>query len=126
MKNSSFPHPFIDYKGRGTSAELAGMETVGGREVYVVVFDPAGRSQVRNYIDTESYLPIKTVMKVDIPQLGQEVEQTTEFFDYKDVDGVKIPFRIKTSSSVQSLTITLTDVEHNVKVDDSLFVKPGL
>jgi hypothetical protein len=64
-------------------------------------------------------------MKADIPQLGQEVEQTTEFFDYKEVDGVKIPFRITTSSSIQSITITLTSVEHNVKVDDALFVKPG-
>jgi outer membrane lipoprotein-sorting protein len=125
MKNSSFPHPFIDFKDRGTSAQLAGKESVGGRDAYVVVFDPASGSQVRNYIDAESYLPIKTVMKVDIPQLGQEVEQTTEFFDYKEVDGVKIPFRIKTSSSIQSITITLTGVDHNVKVDDALFVKPG-
>jgi outer membrane lipoprotein-sorting protein len=125
MKNSSFPHPFMDFKDRGTSAQLAGKESVGGRDAYVVVFDPASGSQVRNYIDAETYLPIKTVMKVDIPQLGQEVEQTTEFFDYKEVDGVKIPFRIKTSSSIQSITITLTAVNHNVKVDDALFVKPG-
>ena len=125
MKNSSFPHPFMDFKDRGTSAQLAGKESVGGRDAYVVVFDPASGSQVRNYIDAESYLPIKSVMKVDIPQLGQEVEQTTEFFDYKDVDGIKIPFRIKTSSSIQSITITLTGVTHNVKVDDALFVKPG-
>ena len=125
MKNSSFPHPFMDFKDRGTSAQLAGKESVGGRDAYVVVFDPASGSQVRNYIDAESYLPIKSVMKVDIPQLGQEVEQTTEFFDYKDVDGIKIPFRIKTSSSIQSITITLTGVNHNVKVDDALFVKPG-
>ena len=125
MKNSSFPHPFMDFKDRGTSAQLTGKESVGGRDAYVVVFDPASGSQVRNYIDAESYLPVKTVMKVDIPQLGQEVEQTTEFFDYKDVDGIKIPFRIKTSSSIQSITITLTGVNHNVKVDDALFVKPG-
>ncbi len=90
-----------------------------------MVLDPASGSEVRHYIDAESFLPIKTVMKTNIPQLGQEVEQTTEFFDYKDIDGVKVPFRITISSSVQSITITLTSVEHNVKVDDSLFVKPG-
>jgi hypothetical protein len=125
MRNSSFPHPFLDYKDRGTSAQLAGKETVGGRDAYVVVFDPVSGSQARNYIDAETYLPIKTVMKVDVPQLGQEVEQTTEFSDYKEVDGVKIPFRIRTTSSIQSITITLNSVEHNVKVDESLFVKPG-
>jgi outer membrane lipoprotein-sorting protein len=125
MQNSSFPHPFMNYKERGTSAALAGKESVGGRDAYVVVFDPTTGSQVRNYIDAETFLPIRTVMKTDVPQLGQEVEQTTEFFDYKDVDGVKVPFRLTTSSSIQSITITLTSVEHNVKVDESVFVKPG-
>jgi hypothetical protein len=125
MKNSSFPHPFLNYKDLGTSAQLAGKETVGGREAYVVVFDPTSGSEVRNYIDAQTFLPIKSVMKTEIPQLGQEVEQTTEFFDYKDVDGVKVPFRFTTSSSIQSLTITFTSVEHNVKVDESLFVKPA-
>ena len=125
MQNSAFPHPFMNYKERGVSAQLAGKESLGGRDAYVVVFDPATGSQVRNYIDAETFLPIKTVMKTDVPQLGQEVEQTTEFFDYKEVDGVKIPFRLTTSSSIQSITITLTSVEHNVKVDESVFVKPG-
>ena len=125
MQNSAFPHPFMNYKERGTSAQLAGKESVGGRDAYIVVFDPATGSQVRNYIDAETFLPIKSVMKTDVPQLGQEVEQTTEFFDYKDVDGVKIPFRLKTSSTIQTITITLTHVEHNVKVDESVFVKPG-
>ena len=124
MRNSSFPHPFMNFRDRGTSAKLADKESVGGPDAYVVVFDPVTGSQVRNYIDAETYLPIKTVITTDLPQLGQ-VEQTTEFFDYKDVDGVKIPFRIKTSSSIQSITITFTNVEHNVKVDESVFVKPG-
>lgn len=125
MKNSAFPHPFLTYKEQGTAVQLAAKENVGGRDAYVVVFDPTSGSEVRNYIDAETFLPIKSVMKTEIPQLGQEVEQTTEFLDYKDVDGVKVPFRLRTSSSIQSLTITFTSVEHNVKVDDSLFVKPA-
>lgn len=125
MKNTSFPHPFLNYKDQGISVRLADKETVGGKEAYVLVFDPTNGSEIRNYIDAQTFIPIKSVMKVDIPQLGQEVEQTTEFFDYKEVDGVKLPFRITTSSSVQTLTITFTSVEHNGKIDDALFVKPG-
>jgi zinc protease len=124
MKNSSFPHPYLNYKELGTSVSLAGKESVAGRDALVVLFDPTTGSEIRNFIDAETMLPIKTVMKVEVPQLGQEVEQTTEFFDYKDVDGVKIPFRIRTSSSIQTITITFSKVEHNVKVDDALFVKP--
>lgn len=125
MRNSSFPHPFMNYKALGATAELVGKEAVGGRDAYVILFDPPSGSTIRNFIDAETLLPIKTVMKVEIPQLGQEVEQTTEFFDYKEVDGVKVPFRIRTSSSVQTISITLTSVEHNGKVDEALFVKPG-
>ena len=125
MKNSAFPHPFLNYKDLGVTAKLAGKESIGGREAYVVVFDPTSGSEIRNFIDAETFLPIKSVMKVEIPQLGQEVEQTTEFFDYKELDGLKIPYRLRSSSSVQSFTITLSKIEHNVKVDDALFVKPA-
>jgi hypothetical protein len=64
-------------------------------------------------------------VKIDVPQLGREVEQTTEFFDYREVDGVKLPFRLKATSSVQNYTITITKVEHNVRVDEALFSKPA-
>ena len=40
------------------------------------------------------------------------------------VDGVKLPFRLQTTSSVQNFTITFTSVEHNVPIDPTLFVKP--
>jgi hypothetical protein len=126
MKNASFPHPFLSYKENGTSAQLAGKEAVAGKDAYVIVFDPVNGSEVRTYVDAETFMPIKSVMKVEVPQLGgQEIEQTTEFLDYKDFDDVKIPTRLRTSSTIQTVTITLTSIEHNVKVDDTLFVKPG-
>ena len=68
-------------------------------------------------------MPIQMVVKVEVPQMG-ELEQTTEFLDYKEVDGIKIPFRLKASSSVQSFTVSLTSVQHNVEVDDTLFSRP--
>jgi hypothetical protein len=64
-------------------------------------------------------------VKVDVPQLGQEVEQTTEFLDYREVDGIKLPFRLTATSEVQNYTITITKVEHNVRVDEALFSKPA-
>ena len=125
MKYSSFPHPFLNYKELGISVSLAGKENVGGRDAFVLVFDPPSGSDVRTFVDAETFMPLRTVMKAEVPQLGQEIEQTTEFFDHKEVDGVKVPFRIRTSSSIQTITITLTNVTHNGKVDESLFVKPA-
>jgi len=125
MRNGSFPHPFLNYKDRGTSAKLSGKEKLGEREAYLLIFEPTSGSVVRQYVDAETYLPIKTIVKLDIPQLGTEVEQTTDLSDFREVDGVKIPFRLKATSAVQNYTITITKVEHNVPIDDTLFSKPG-
>jgi len=125
MRNNAFPHPFLSYKDMGTTARLSGKEKVGEREAYVVVFEPTSGSVVSQYIDAESYLPIKMVAKVEVPQIGQELEQTTEFLDYKEVDGIKMPFRIAASSSIQSFTVTIDKVEHNGQVDQALFSKPA-
>jgi len=125
QRNGSFPHPFLNYKSLGTTAQLKGKEKVGDRDAFVVIFDPTSGSAIRQYFDAETYMPLKSVVTVNVPQLGQDVEQTTEFLDYREVDGIKIPFRLKISSSVQSFTITTTKVEHNVKLDPSMFVKPA-
>lgn len=124
MKNAAFPNPLLNYKERGATVELGGKEKVGEREAYVLVFTPKSGSVARQFVDAESYLPIKLVTKVDTPQAG-EIEHTVEFSDYRDVDGVKIPFRMTATSAVQNFTITITKVEHNTKIDDALFSKPA-
>ena len=124
MKNGLFPNPFLNYRDHGATVELTGKDKVGEREAYVLILKPKSGSVAREFIDAESYLAIKLVLKVDIPQVG-EVEQTTEFSDFRDVDGVKVPFTIKGTSVVQSFTITITKVEHNTKIDEALFSKPA-
>jgi hypothetical protein len=124
LRNGGFPHPFLNYKDMGTTVKLAGKEKVGDRDAYVLVFDPTSGSAVRQYIDAETYLPTKSVIRVDVPQLGGELEQTNEYLDYKDVDGIKLPFQVKSTSSVQNFNVTVTKVEHNTTVDQSLFSKP--
>ena len=87
--------------------------------------DPATGPTNLQYIDTETYLPLQMSISIEVPQLGGEVEQTTEFLDYKEVDGVQSPFRLRATSSLQNFSITIAKVEHNVKVDEALFSKPA-
>jgi len=123
MKNNVFPTPLLDYKQRGATVELTGKDKVGGREAYILVLTPKSGSAARQFIDAETFLPLRAVIKVELPQIG-EVEQTTEFSDYREVDGVKIPFAIRAMSAVQSSSIVISNVEHNTKIDDALFSKP--
>jgi outer membrane lipoprotein-sorting protein len=124
MKNAVFPNPFVSYKEHGATVELGGKEKINGRDAYVLILKPKSGSIARQFIDAESYLPVRLMLKVDLPEVG-EIEQTSEFSDYREVDGVKIPFRVQVTSPIQSFTISVTKVEQNVKIDDTLFSKPA-
>jgi hypothetical protein len=123
MKNATFPSPFLDYKERGATVELGPKEKVGARDAYLLTTKSKTGSVVRQWIDAETYLPLKVAVKVELPQVG-EIEQSTEFSDFRDVDGLKVPFTVKSSSTAQNFTITVTKVEHNGKIDETLFSKP--
>ena len=124
MRNQGFPHAFLSYKELGFTAKLEGKQKVGSGEAYVLVLAPAKGSTVRQFIDTETMLPVRFVMSVNVPELNADIEQTTDLSAYRDVDGVKIPFKLTSSSSAQSFTVDLTTVDHNVAVDDKVFLKP--
>ena len=51
----------------------------------------------------------------------------TDFEDYREVDGVKLPFTIRISNidTYFSLTRRLTEIRHNVAVDDAQFRMPA-
>ena len=125
MKNIVFPTPFLRYKERGATVELAGKEKVEGRDAYVLVFKPRSGSVARQFIDAETYLLARLVTTIEVPEFGA-VEQTSDFSDFRDVDGVKIPFTVKVSSPIQRFTISVTKVEHNAGIDDALFSKPAV
>ena len=123
-RNAAFPNPFLNYKDVGATLELAGKEKVGDREAYLLILKPKNGVVYRQYIDAQSYLALRLVVKLNVPQFG-ELEQTTELLDQRDVDGVKVPFQLKSSSAVQQMTIVITKVEHNVQVDEALFSRPA-
>ena len=125
LKNGAFPNPFMNYREMGATVELGGKERVGEHDAYLLIFKPRSGAITRQYLDAGSYLPIKLVITVEVPQLGRELEQTTEFLDYREVDGVKLPFQVKGSSSVQTFTVNMTKVEHNTTIDQEIFSKPA-
>jgi hypothetical protein len=125
LKNAAFPTPFLNYKDRGATVELVRKEAVGDRDSYVMLLKPKSGSILQCFIDAESYLLLKTVVVVNVPQIGGDVQQTTEFSDYREQDGIKLPFHLKATSTIQSYTIIFTQAEHNGKIDETMFSKPA-
>ncbi len=123
LRNAVFPTPLLGYKDRGTRVEALANEKVSGKDAIVLVITPQTGSPTRMFLDAETYLLIKLVTTINSPQLGGDVEQTTELSDYRSVDGVKVPFRVVTVNAVQTVSIALDKVEHNVAIDDAVFGK---
>jgi hypothetical protein len=125
MLNANFPTPLLKYKEAGAKVELAGKEKVGARDAYVLQFTPKAGSVSKQFYDAETYVLLRVIMKVDFPELG-EIEQTTDLSDYREADGVKVPFSVTVVNPAQTVTITLAKVEHNKPIDEAMFSRPAI
>ena len=119
-----FPSLLLSYKEAGLQIALSGREKVGSGEAYVLVFPSTAGPGTKLFIDTDSLMVVKTVLTVNVPELGGDIEQVVEFSDFRDVDGVKMPFAVRSTNPAQAITITLSSVTHNANIDDTSFVKP--
>jgi outer membrane lipoprotein-sorting protein len=69
---------------------------------------------------------MRMTSRVNSPEMG-DLDQSSEVSDYRDVEGIKVPFQIVNANSVQTITIRLEKVAHNVPIDDAIFsAKPPL
>lgn len=125
MRNNTLPSALLTYKAAGTKIEVLPKEQIAGQDVIVLRVTPKAGSVARLFLDAQTYLLVRTVATVNAPQLGGDIEQTGEFSDYRAVDGVKVAFHVVNSNPLQTGTIKLTKVEHNVAIDDAIFVKKG-
>jgi zinc protease len=123
-RSSTFPSPLLTYKDSGGRLELLGREKAGDRDAYVLRLTPKTGPSSRIFIDAETYLMARTVVTVNVPQIGGDVEQTVVVSDYRDVDGVKVPFQIRSINQLQTITVTATKIEQNTAIDDAMFSKP--
>jgi photosynthetic reaction center cytochrome c subunit len=109
-------------KGMFSEAEVRGIEKIDEREAYLVIGKREGKPPLRLYFDQQSGLLVRLVRYGETP-LGRLPTQI-DYADYRDVDGLKIPFRWTLARSSGRFTIQVNEVKENVPVDDSKFVKP--
>jgi hypothetical protein len=113
----------IKLKDLYTKMEVRGKEKVGDREAYVVLATPAEGAPYTYYFDAQ------TGLKVRLDELAEtglgQIPLVSYFEDYRDVDGVKVPFLVRRHSSVLAYTFKLDEVKHNVPIEDAKFAKPA-
>jgi hypothetical protein len=82
-----------------------------------------GRSPVRLYFDRTSGLLMRLVRYAETP-VGRNPTQI-DYADYRDADGVKIPFRWTLARVNGRFTIQLAEVKSNVPIEDAKFARPA-
>jgi len=97
-------------------------EKIDGHETYVVVGRTEGQPPLRLYLDKESGLLLRLVRYAETP-LGRNPTQI-DYADYRDANGVKVPFRWTLARPGNRFTIQIEQLQQNVAVDDSKFSPP--
>lgn len=123
-EQSDFDGPLVDYKEKGNQVELLGKESVEGTDAYKLKLTRKNGDVTILYLDSESYLEIKTEAKRMIRGMEMEIESSQG--DYKEVGGLLIPHSIESrpKGAPEGQTITFDKVELNVDVPAAEFTMP--
>ncbi len=97
-------------------------EKIDGHDTYLVVGRNEGQPPLRLYFDKESGLLLRFVRYGETP-LGRNPTQI-DYADYREANGLKIPFRWTLSRPGNQFTIQVEQLQQNVPVDDARFVAP--
>jgi len=99
-----------------------GRTAIDDREVQIVQGLTAGQPSANFYFD-ESGLLVRMVRWTQTP-VGF-VPTQIDYADYREVAGVKVPFRRTVSQTYMQMTVELTDVQPNVQIDAARFARPA-
>jgi outer membrane lipoprotein-sorting protein len=120
----------LNLKRQYAQMTVRGIETVNGRDAYLVVGVPQGDKPESLYFDTQTGLLLRKQTVLPTP-IGDSPFQM-DFEDYRDTgSGVKIPFVIHMNPAnprtelAPTATLRITKVEDNTAIDDAKFVKPA-
>jgi hypothetical protein len=123
---ADFDGALVDWKDKGHQLELIGKESVEGAEAWKLKLTKKSGSIDYYYIDTDTKLLLKEEGKRTIR--GTEVEGESTFGDYKEVEGMLMPFSMTNAvkGSERKQTMTFDKIETNVAMDDAHFMMPAV
>lgn len=125
---ADFDGPTFDYKAKGNKVEYVGKEDVQGTPAYKLKVTTKDGKETLVYLDSETYLAIRTEATRNMQ--GQDVEMETTIGDYKAVEGILFPFSIdshvKGKEGSGGQVIAIDKVELNPKVDTTIFKMPAV
>ena len=97
-------------------------EKIDVHDTYLVIGRNEGQPPLRLYFDQQSGLLLRLVRYAETA-LGRNPTQI-DYADYRDADGVKIPYRWTLARPGNRFTIQVEELHQNVPVDEAKFTPP--
>jgi hypothetical protein len=112
-------------KERPANLQVVGLDRVADRDLYVATARLDAVTTETLYFDVVTGLLRRDVITTET--LLIPLEDQVDYDDYRDVNGIRMPFQIRTSDGAPYATITRTiaEIRRDVTVDDALFRPPS-
>jgi outer membrane lipoprotein-sorting protein len=120
---ADFDGALVDYKAKGSTVELVGIEDLDGKKVHHLKLTNKNKQVQHYYLDSTTGLESKVVVEADMGAGPMTVE--TLLSDYQTINGIAVPMSIRQNAPTGQVVITVDKVEFDVAVDDSLFKMPA-
>jgi tetratricopeptide (TPR) repeat protein len=108
-------------KANYPEVKLLGRVKIGYREAYLVEAKPSGGDAEKFYFETESGMLIRWDGVRSNWRERALIE--TYYDDWREVQGIKVPFRVTRSSPHFTIAFTVDEVKHDVAIDDMVFTQ---
>jgi len=122
-EQADFDGPLVDYRAKGNKIERVGTDKVDGRETVKLKVTVKGGGVVTLDIDAATFLEVRLTREVDVSGTSTRIE--TLMSDFRDVSGLMMPHTVRTLlNGQQQAQMTISRIEVNPAVDDTLFAMP--
>src|SRR5262245_16541479 len=101
---------------------LMSQAPVGDHTVYCIEATPSEGSSEKWFFEAQTGLLIRKEF-ISESAVNGKVPVVTSFEDYREVDGVKLPFTVRMPS--QKYTFKVNRIWHNLSIEDAKFKSPG-
>jgi len=115
----------IKLKEQFSRISFGGKPKIDGRDVYALRATTTGGKREQLFFDVETGLLVRRTTSTTT--LIGTIPEQVDFSDYRDVDGLKMPFtiRVSTVDPTYSVVRKFTEIKLNVPVDPKRFTKPA-
>lgn len=122
LQKAEFFTPFFKYKEKGHVVEYIGKDKVDGIDVFVLKLTRKNGKAETWYLNSETYLEYKC--ETDWLDFARALPSETYFDDFRNVDGLIIPFYIERTFWQRDRVTEIKNIEINTKVDKEIFAMP--